>query len=86
MSDGVDDFLEHHGVLGMHWGSRKGGGTKSSKSSPVSKRDAYSHAIGKQKAKAVVSKHKNKKAPSTMSDEEALKAVNDFLKQNPGYK
>lgn len=30
----VDDFLEHHGVLGMHWGSRKGGGSSNKPSGP----------------------------------------------------
>lgn len=27
MTNEADEFLAHHGVMGMHWGSRKGGGS-----------------------------------------------------------
>lgn len=29
MSEQVEDFLEHHGVVGMKWGKHKSGGNKS---------------------------------------------------------
>jgi hypothetical protein len=39
MSDQVDDFLVHYGVMGMKWGKRKGEETSGGKSPRVGRRD-----------------------------------------------
>lgn len=60
-SDEVEDFLTHHGILGMHWGSHKSGSSKSASPARVTKiaarknvKESPKHAVGKAKAQKVL--------------------------------
>lgn len=62
MSETIEDFLEHHGVVGMKWGKRSGG-SKSSKSVTKSARKAVRKEMLKD-AGASVKAHKGRTAAS----------------------
>lgn len=74
MSDDIDDFLMHHGVLGMHWGSRKGGGgNKPSGPSPRAQRSLA-------RAQTKVAKVQAKTDAATARDKAIVNARNNIDK------
>lgn len=93
MSSDVETFLEHHGVLGMHWGHHKSGGGASTSGRTTSGRTTSGHPSRAQvrqvnrvnKAQAKVVRVKESLNKANAHDTAVLNARNNLNKHHDRY-